>query len=195
MSLPELVVVAALAGILILAVGTFQRNILYFAGFIDKSLTGTQDAKSVLRIMVKETRSAAPSSVGAYPIAEAGTQSFAFYSDIDNDGIQERVRYFLSASDLKKGVIKPSGSPLQYNPASEQVTTLLARNVSNGATPVFTYYDTNYDGATAPLSQPVTMSDIRLVKISIIIDADPNREPVAKTFTSQVSLRNLKDNL
>lgn len=195
MSLPELVVVGAIAGILILAVGTFQRNILYFAGFIDKSLLGTQDARSVLRIMVREARSASPSGIGAYPIAEAGTQSFAFYSDIDNDGIQERVRYFLSATDLKKGVIEPTGSPLQYNPASEQVTTLLARNVQNGAQPVFTYYDTNYDGTTAPLSQPVTTATIRLVKISIVIDADPNREPAPKTFTSQVSLRNLKDNL
>lgn len=195
MSLPELVVVSAIAGILILAVGTFQRNILYFAGFIDKSLTGTQDAKSVLRIMVREARSAAPSGVGAYPIAEVGTQSFAFYSDIDNDGIQERVRYFLSATDLKKGVIEPTGSPLQYNPASEQVTTLLARNVLNGAQPIFSYYDTNYDGTTAPLSQPVTTATVRLVKISIVIDADPNREPAPKTFTSQVSLRNLKDNL
>ncbi|MEK9201667.1 MAG: hypothetical protein AAB944_01715, partial [Patescibacteria group bacterium] len=111
-----------------------------------------------------------------------------------NDGLQERVRYFLSGTDLRKGVIKPSGNPLQYNPASETFSTL-ARDVRNGGQNLFDYYDANYDGTTAALTQPVSVSVVRLVKVTVIIDADINRAPSPKTFMTQVSFRNLKDNL
>jgi len=36
---------------------------------------------------------------------------------------------------------------------------------------------------------------VRLVRITIKIDEDPNRPPAALTSTTQVSIRNLKDNL
>jgi hypothetical protein len=38
-------------------------------------------------------------------------------------------------------------------------------------------------------------TNVRLIKINLMIDVDPNRAPVIKTYTSQVSIRNLKDNL
>jgi hypothetical protein len=50
-------------------------------------------------------------------------------------------------------------------------------------------------GTSSPITQPVTPTDVRLIKINLIIDVDPNRAPVIKTYTSQVSIRNLKDNL
>ncbi len=194
MSIAELIIVIGITSLLIVAMGSFQRDILYFAGFIEKGLSGTQDARAILRTMTREARAALPSSIGAYPIFEAGNQSFTFYSDIDNDGLQERVRYFLSGTDLRKGVIKPSGNPLQYNPASETFSTL-ARDVRNGGQNLFDYYDANYDGTTAALTQPVSVSVVRLVKVTVIIDADINRAPSPKTFMTQVSFRNLKDNL
>ena len=129
---------------------------------------------------------------GAYVINQAEASSFIFYSDIDNDGLKEKVRYFLIGTTLQKGVIKPTGSPLSYNPLNETISTL-AENLTNVS--IFDYYDKFYDGTTAPLSLPVNTSDIRLIKITIIIDKDPNRSPTAMTFSTEVSIRNLKDNL
>jgi hypothetical protein len=50
-------------------------------------------------------------------------------------------------------------------------------------------------GTSSPLTQPVITTNVRLIKINLMIDVDPNRAPVIKTYTSQVSIRNLKDNL
>ena len=168
---------------------------LFFAGFLEDSISGAQDARAVLRTMAREIRTASSSNLGTYTIATASPQTFIFYSDIDDDGLKERIRYFLDDTDLKKGVIKPSGNPLVYDPASEIIVSVLVQNVKNDSQNIFDYYDTNYDGTTDPLSEPINLISVRLVKITIIIDADENRAPVAKTFTSQVSLRNLKDNL
>jgi len=135
-----------------------------------------------------------PSSLGSYPIEIAADNTLVFFTDINDDGLKERVRYFVQGTTLKKGVISPTGSPLAYVSANETFTELV-HNLRNGSTPVFTYYDTNYNGTTSPLTQPVDISFIRLIKVNMIVDVDPNRSPVPVTVTTQISVRNLKDNL
>jgi hypothetical protein len=109
--------------------------------------------------------------------------------------LKEQVRYFLQGRDFKKGVIKPTGSPLVYNQGVEQITTLV-KDVSNAtSTPIFEYFDSSYTGTSSPLATPVQVTKVRLVRINIKIEKDPNRAPAPITVTSQVFLRNLKDNL
>ncbi len=67
--------------------------------------------------------------------------------------------------------------------------------VASSTLPIFQYYPATYDGTGSALSIPVTISSVRLVKITVIIDNDPNRSPVPMIVTSSVTLRNLKDNL
>jgi prepilin-type N-terminal cleavage/methylation domain-containing protein len=53
------------------------------------------EARKGIEIMVKEIRQARQGEDGSYPIEKADDKEFIFYSDIDNDGKVERVRYFL----------------------------------------------------------------------------------------------------
>ena len=177
-----------------MAVWTFQKDVFSLNSNISSSLDAQQEARKAFKAMSAEIRSISPSSTGSYPIAEASSTSFTFYGDIDNDGLKERLRYFLDGSALKKGVLKPNGNPLAYNPINEIVAEIV-RDIANGATPIFDYYDTNYDGTTAPLAQPVSVIPTRLVKMTFIIDKNPLRPPAPITMTTQVSMRNLKDNL
>lgn len=158
------------------------------------NLNAQMEVRRSFALMTASIRSASPSSIGAYPIEAASSTAFIYYSDIDDDGLKERIRFFLSGHLLKEGIIKPSGNPLTYNPANEKINDLV-HGLGNGADPIFSYFDKNYDGATAPLPAPVSLLDIRLVKINFIIDADPLRDPGPAAFTTQVSIRNLKDNL
>ena len=97
--------------------------------------------------------------------------------------------------NLRLVCVEPTGSPSAYNPSNE-VITVLAYNIKNAtSTSLFEYYDDTYTGTSSPLTQPVTTTQISLVKISLLMDIDPNRAPVPRLYTSQVSLRNLKDNL
>ena len=97
-----------------------------------------------------------------------------------------------STADTGAYITKPTGSPLGYNLANEQISTLIDY-VTNAST--FEYFDKDYAGTEAPLPSPVNISSIRLVKINITIDDDPNHAPTVHTFSTQVSIRNLKDNL
>ena len=51
----------------------------------------TEYAKKGIENMVKEIREASYGENGDYPIVQADSQSFTFYSDIDTDAVIEKV--------------------------------------------------------------------------------------------------------
>jgi type II secretory pathway pseudopilin PulG len=177
-----------------LAVSSFAKDIFSLNRITSDSLTAQDEARRALKSMSAEIRVASPSSLGAYAIAQTATSSFTFYSNADDDSFKERVRYFLDGTTLKKGIIKPSGTPLTYNPTNEVVNELI-HGVANATTSIFSYYDKNYDGTTQALIEPIDIATVRLVKITVVIDKDPQTPPGPMTLTTQISIRNLKDNL
>jgi len=192
-------VIEVLIGIFILtlmglAVYSFQKDVFSLNRIISGNLTTQGEARRALKSMSAEIRTASPSNLGAYALAQTATSSFTFYSNIESDSFKERVRYFLDGTTLKKGVLKPSGAPLTYNPANEMVSELI-HDIAATTTPIFNYYDKNYDGATQSLVEPIDIATVRLVKITIVIDKNPQTPSGPITLTTQVSMRNLKDNL
>lgn len=188
-----LIAVSIVSGIL-LVVGIFQADVFNLNRVIQSGLQNQNEARKVLRPMINEVRSATISDLGSYPLAEVSTTTFTFFSDIDNDGSRERVRYFLEGNEFKKGITESSGDPLIYDPLDEEIVKVV-HNVTN--VDIFTYYDSNYEGSTTTpyLSQPVSPSDVRLLKVELIVDSDPDKPPAPLTISTQVSIRNLKDNL
>ncbi len=59
------------------------------------------EARRGIETMIKEIREAREGENGAYPLEYAGDKELIFYSDIDNDGKTERVRYFLGESETQ----------------------------------------------------------------------------------------------
>lgn len=174
-----------LTGVGYLMIGTFQTQRIAF-----QQLQGQKEGRLVVENFVKEFRRAAASSIGAYPIEQAAASAVTFYSDIDSDTFRERVRYFLEGSNFKKGVIKPSGTPLTYNSTNETIT-IQAQNILSDQ--IFSYFDKNYAGTSTPLSFPVNVTQIRLVQINLVIEQNLTVAPGPLTVTSQAQIRNLKE--
>lgn len=195
-TLIEVLIAMGIAVALALAVAIFAKDIFLNNGFISNSLNAEQAGRTVIRRMVGELRSALPGSNGAYTIEKADRNELIFYTDLDTDGLKERVRYTLVGSTtLEKGVTRPTGQPYIYNLAGENKSTVAINLLMATGTDIFAYYDRNYNGSSSPRSFPVDIPDIRLIKVSLRIEADKNRSPVPLIFTSQVLIRNLKDNL
>ncbi|MEK7650745.1 MAG: prepilin-type N-terminal cleavage/methylation domain-containing protein [Patescibacteria group bacterium] len=193
-SLVEILIVVAILGLISVVLATFQVDIWRQNSFLTNSIQAEQDARIALKRLVAELRQAAPSDTGAFAIALADKDKLTFYSDIDGDGLHERLRYFLSGNILRRGIIKPTGSPLTYLDANEQVSNFVP-NLVNSNSIIFTYFDKNYAGTSTALTLPINLPNVRLVKVQFSIEADPNRAPVTTTYESQVAIRSLKDNL
>lgn len=193
-SLFEIILVAGIAAVFVFVVAGFQTNLNIMQNLTNQELQSRQDVDQTFQIMTTEIRSAGPSSLGAYAIDSAGTSSFAFYSDIDKDGLFERLRYFLGTSTVQKGVIKPAGNPLVYATSSETVTSVVNNVRITSSTKLFNYYDANYTGTQPSMTYPIDVTQIRLVQFSVYVDVNASSAPKASFFSSIVDIRNLRSN-
>ena len=195
-SLIEFLFAIVIATIVGFVVTTFAKNMISLGSSAQSSMTAILESRKILSTMVRELRSTAPSALGAYPIESVATSSIVFFTDVNSDAISDRVRYFIDTAtrSVKRGVILATGEPPGYT-VVEELSTLVT-DISNGtSTPLFEYYTGGYAGTSTPLVLPTDISTIRLVKVTIKVERDPNRGPELMTLSSQASLRNLKDNL
>lgn len=196
-TLLEILIAMFILSLIVMATGTFARNVIIYNTAGQNSLTAQLEGRRVLRTMVSELRTSVPSALGAYPIETAATNTIIFFTDLDEDGLPERIRYFLDSVTraVKRGVVSPSGFPLVYNLGSESVTTLISSVVNSTSTPMFDYYSAVYAGTTTAMALPINIASVRLVRMNVLIDKDQNRSPNTIYLISSVMFRNLKDNL
>lgn len=164
-------------------------------GFVN--YTNIDEANFSLSQMAREMRTMRSGQNGAYAFISGTDNEIIFYSDIDFDDESERVRYWLDGTTLNKGVIEPEGFPATYPPENEIVKPL-SENVEAGATPLFLYFNEDWpeDTVNNPLPTPVNIAEVRLVRISLDINVNPeNAERSVYSLSTNVNLRMLKDNL
>ncbi|MFA5022958.1 MAG: hypothetical protein WC385_02665 [Candidatus Paceibacterota bacterium] len=192
----EILIVVGIAVAVGLVIADFGRNIFYQNYVWSRELVAESEAKITLRRLVAELRTAEPSNTGTYSIESASKNNLVFYSDINNDNKRERLHYWLEGRTLKRGQVAPTGQPYTYATSSESISTVI-NDLINTNNLIFSYYDRSYDGtASSPaLSEPIEVKNIRLVKVEFLIDANSAQAPVPLYLSSQVMIRNLKDNL
>ncbi|MCH7951949.1 type II secretion system protein [Patescibacteria group bacterium] len=183
--------VALVAGVI-----AIQAFLAQSEAFSLSSVLTTENANAALQTAMAELRSARQSENGSFPLEEATDQQITFYSNADNDEDIERVRYFLDGTELKKGTIDPVGFPATY-PSASEVVKIVAEHIQNGTDPVFYYYNEDWptDTTNNPLSTPAPLSQVTLVKISVRVNADPDRPEGELTLEPFVQIRSLKTNL
>jgi prepilin-type N-terminal cleavage/methylation domain-containing protein len=193
-TLTETMLAVAIFSSVVVAIGAFQRDIFFFNDVLQTGLSNVTEARKVLRPFVGEVRRAETSNLGASSIEKAEAKTFIFYTDVDGDDLKERVRYFVDGSTFKKGVIKPTGTPYAYNVANEKIISVVNYVIEDQTQ--FSYFDSSYNGtaSSSPLTYPISPSSVRLVKVDLTIDTNPDRAPGLLTVTTQATVRNLKDN-
>lgn len=93
----ETVIAIALSTMILTAVFSFVVHLYRVNSFAWQQSLAIEEARRGIDAMVKEIRSAQTSESGAYPIERADDKQLIFYSDVDNDGLVERVRYYLGS--------------------------------------------------------------------------------------------------
>lgn len=191
-TLLEAVVVIGILGVITVVLTNFQTDVFRDYSIASAGITADGEMRSTVRSFMRDLRAAAPAQTGAYALETAGTSTLTFYSDVNGDLLRDRVRYYLSGSTLVRGVTPPTGSPASYLTSNERLTSVV-HNLALGATPLFSYYDGNYTGTTSPLTQPVDVALIRYARMTLIVDADPNRSPSPAMLSGGVMIRSLKN--
>ncbi len=194
MSLIEMIMAIA-----IVTIGMEAMTILFLRSwesnkFIIEMGNASLIASRGVNQVVKEIRRTRQADNGDYPVESGDDFDLKVYLDIDRDNITERVHYYLSGSTLYRGITNPtSGTPVTY-PSGDETTDIISTSVVNTESdPIFYYYNADYPADT-PLVTPVAISNVRLVKVHLMINIDPNHAPDFINIESFAELRNLNDN-
>jgi len=173
-----ILIVGFLAGVIIFFVTSLSNYRMFFMFTVGSE----REIDMMLSNIAREIRTMNYSSNGAYPIEYASTTSIIFYSDLDNDGLTERIRYYLEDNILKRGIIKPSGIPPTYDQTNEKIWNMVY-NVED-------FKITYYDEALNTLYPPIENYKIKIIKIEIKTKPVLNKPSIQSYIV--VSPRNLK---
>lgn len=188
-SIAEVLVTIFVISLVGIAINQFQASSTINSRLSQSKILAADQARLTIRRFLEEVRTASQSSTGAYAIALTNDNALTFYADLYSNGLKERIRYFIdSKGALKKGIVKPTGSPLTYVDANEVVSTLTGP-LSNPQQKVFFYYDTNDNLLTL-----ATPSLVRSVRALLVMSTDPRAPSTTVSFESRATFRNLKDN-
>lgn len=196
LTLIEMLVSMALISLLSLAIVGLQFIISQNQVAAWRSYNNVDEANISVSSFVREVRASRSGENGAFTIESANDNNFTFYSDIDYDGLTEKIRYSRNSNVLEKGVTDPVGYPATY-PADQERVKILSENIQNDTDPIFYYYNDSWpqDAINNPLLTPADPVDIKLIKIYLIlnnIDNEPEHDYILESFTS---IRMEKENL
>lgn len=189
-TLIEMLVTIGIFLMMMLGVTIFFTN-LYKENASDiAKIEGISMAGRALEKTGNEIRKMNRGEDGSFFISLADKHNFIFYSDVDNDGLTEKVEYFLNGTNLERRITEPGDS----NDYSESgIITVLVSSVKNGTDCVFKYYDKDYTGTEVALSSPANVTQVNV--IGIFIDVNIN-EKYSSSFVhveTKIHPRNLKN--
>ncbi|MBI5147888.1 MAG: fibronectin type III domain-containing protein [Parcubacteria group bacterium] len=189
-SVIEILVNIAIVVSIVATIGFLSQFLASGGLFLSRGLEAHRDFQQALNEMSSELRSMGQSGLGSYPIAAAGTSSVAFYSDIYQNGVFERIRYFMENGALKKGVITPTGNPLVYGESSEQILQIVS-GIATTTSGIFSYYGEN----GSSLSFPVDVSAIRMISVNATVNSEEKNKAAPAPFQMKITPRNLRSGI
>lgn len=193
-TLVETIVVIALFSVLALALFGAVTQIYKYNSMTIEQSNEIEVARKGLLTWVRDAREMTFGANGAFPIGRAENHRMGFFSDIDKDLSVEYVEYRLSTTTLYKDTYEPTGNPPVYSTTTPTRTEILSeyvQNLSQGQV-TFRYYN---DSGTLIASPAAMISDIRYMRINLIVNIDPARSPGEFMLQGSATPRNLKENL
>lgn len=200
--LKGLTLVEMLVAIFIMSAGMLGFSLLFSSSWtsnkfiLETGITSIRVNRASTEI-INNLRKVRQADNGDYPIDSGDDFDIQVYLDIDNDGVTERVHYWLDDVNdrLMRGIREPSTAQPPTYAAGDETTSVIAEYIVNESTqPLFYYYNENYPGDTVnnPLSTPAAIGDVRLVRVLIRMNIDPIKAPNNINIESFVDLRNLE---
>lgn len=191
-TLLEVIVAIAVSASIVVIAARFNTIIQSLSGLINYQLQAQQDVELAFQGAITDIRSTGPSASGAYAIESAASSSFIFFSDVNRNGVMDRVRYFLSTSTLNRGIVAPTGSPLTYTTSTEVITPVIYNVIISKSG--FQYFNSSYTGSQSAMTSTIDVSPIRSVRFTVTADVATSSAPYPTMVSEFITMRNLRSN-
>jgi prepilin-type N-terminal cleavage/methylation domain-containing protein len=188
-TLVEMLVVIFITGIVGIAINSMVVNFYKTNAYLLEGTKALDSAHRGLSTSFIDLREASYGDDGSYPIKTVSTSSITFFSDVDNDGVVEKIRLYLSSGSFYRGVTESTSTPPTYT-GQPETSILIANYVRNStSTPIFKYYDAS---GFLLSSSTIPISSIASISTSLMVDLNPLRAPDILILQETATLRNIR---
>ena len=205
-TLIELLVVMIVAGILAGAMLGLYYGVVRSSADTGNRIVNQDDARTAMNQIGRYIRMASSSASNQVSVSDAiavaQPQELVFYADVNGNGAPDKVRYYLSGLSMKMATVAPnmSTNPPSY-PAYTTDGVVVMNGIRNGATAIFTYYQTNpaytsttdaaHDNLTV-MTNPTSASDLAkivAVGVTVYVNEAPKLSKGSVKLDSLVQIR------
>lgn len=95
-----------------------------------------------------------------------------------------------STTDIPCFGVCPDDNPDCLLCSPDHYIRVMAQYVVNTTNPIFTYYDQNYTGSENPMSYPINLGAIKVIRAHLEIDPNPGRPPASYKHDITIQFRN-----
>jgi hypothetical protein len=184
-----MIVVIFITGIVGIAINSMVANFYKTNAYLLEETKAIDSAHRGLSTSFIDLREASYGDDGSYPIKSVSTSSITFFSDVDNDGVVEKIRLYLSNGSFYRGVTESTSTPPTYVGQPESTTTIANYVRNSSSTPIFKFYDVN---GTLISSSTVPIAAIASISTSLMVDLNPLRAPDILILQETATLRNIR---
>lgn len=191
LTLIEMLVAISITIILLGTVSTFLIRSFYLNRYAIEQGLNISVLQNCLHNFSANLREARQAEDGSYLLESCQEYEVVFYSDTDNDGIAEKLTYYLENSQFKLETIEPD---LAQNPISYSAGTSTVQTIGGGvvnadlAEPLFYYYE---EDAEVPLEAGFSPSQVELVRLRVYANVDTEEAPDSMVMETMVRPRNI----
>lgn len=190
-SLMEMLITIAIFILAIFGITIMVQMSYHYYNFIFNQAEIVNNTQKTLKEMSQEIREMRQADNGGFNVERAAANEIIIFSNIDETSDVERVRYYKEGDCLKKGIVKPTGTPVVYNLATEEISNVSCNITNAGEEPLFAYYS-GYPSTSSLLPGPVDPHLIRIVKIYLRVSSTGLKPiPMSKVITDYVRPRNV----
>lgn len=181
----EMIVVISLISIITLLVVSMLVTSLKTYRTKKQVVDAQEKVAAVMREFEQTTRA-------ADELISVGQNELSFYRFYDLTSVSPtKVRYFIDGNQFKVGLTQPEGIPPSITyPSSGEKIDLIIPDVINSAE-IFNYYNGNGDILTGTIDS----TNVKMIRLTISLDKNGDLPPGPTTETTEVMLRNMKNNL
>ena len=156
-TLIEIVFVLLVISFIIVAIFLISLNLSNYNVFVVLEIGKQGEIDLTLKEIENELKSMVYAKNGSYPLEIATSNEIVFYKDFENDGIPEKVRYFVETNNFRKQIFLFNSSTLNYE-SSPAIDRILVKDLATST--IFHYFDKNFQETS-------NIAAIRIIKVNL----------------------------
>ncbi len=186
-TLVELLIVVSLLSVIMVTAYLLQGSATTMSDQIEARATAYDESRTAVDRITRELRQAVEitDKGGAFSVAQP--RQMEFYSDVDNDGAPELVKYDVASNGLRRRVFEPTTlvAPFTYG-STESTSSIVIKVLDGSYGNVFTYYD-----RLDPPGVATSSDQASAVSLHLINSATVNGQTASVDVATWVKIRSI----